>query len=166
MGRRENLAKAIMDHEGDGPTKTINGEKRFFPYDDSDDELNDIVGREGDLEGDCSIAWGENLSVNGISLQVAKKILNERIETIENALRNEFTFWHNLSEPRQNVLIEMTYHMGYGDLLTFKNMILALQNGDYDTAADEIMDSEYGREFEKRAFNLSYRMREGVPYEG
>jgi GH24 family phage-related lysozyme (muramidase) len=145
VARRENLARAIIDHEGDGLTDTINGEKRFFPYDDSDEELNDVVGRRGDLEEDCSIAWEENLTVNGISLQVAKKILNERIDEIENFLRQEFTFWHQIEKPRQNVLIEMVYHMGYGNFMQFKNMINALQDGDYEEATEQILDSKAGR---------------------
>jgi lysozyme len=162
--RRENLYQAILDHEGTGPTKEVNGETRYLPYDDSDDVLDDVVGREGDLVGDCTIGPGLNLTVNGIDKQTAFRMMKKHIEKRENVLRNEFTFWPHLSRARQNVLLEMVYNLGYGDFIDFVNFFDALREGDFERAADEILDSDAARDLPDRYQNLARRMREGVPY--
>lgn len=162
--RRENLYHAIMDHEGTGPTKEVNGEERYLPYDDADEELDDVVGMEGQLEGHCTIGPGLNLTVNGIDKKTAFRLIKEYIKKRENLLRNEFTFWPKLSRARQNVLLEMVYHLGYGDFLDFVNFFEDLRKGDYDQAAKEILDSRAARNFPDRYQNLARRMREGVPY--
>ena len=49
--------------------------------------------------------------------------------------------WESLSPPRQSVLVEMAYLLGYSGLFGFENMRLAIQRGDWEAAADEIMRS-------------------------
>lgn len=157
--RRPNLIHSIQRHEG-----TVKEDGRHKPYDDSDEELNDVIGKRGDIEGHCTIGYGRNLTVSGISEQEAARLLKNDIATLEQTLQQEFTFWPKLNQPRQNVLIELAYHLGYGDLLTFENMIAALQDSEYEKAATEILVSQYGENFPERSKNLADRMSEGVPY--
>lgn len=159
MSRRPNLIKAIQDSEG-----TVKEDGSHKPYDDSDDDLNDVIGKEGDLKGHCTIGYGRNLTVTGLSDQEATMLLKHDLERLEKTLRQEFVFWPKLERPRQNVLLEMAFHMGYGDLMAFEDMIRALQEGHYGKASSEIIDSQYGSEFPQRAGDLARRMREGVPY--
>lgn len=160
--RRPNLIESIKEQEGTGPTDHRNGDLVFLPYDDSDDELNDIVGKEGDLEGHVSIAWGRNLTVNGVRESEAELMLKNDLDDIENFCRQMYEFWPDLSRCRQNVLMEMVYHMGPGDFMKFEKMIGALQKGDMDTAADELVDSDYGWDYPERSDELAEQLRSDV----
>ncbi len=52
----------------------------------------------------------------------------------------------NLSKPRQVVLDSMIYQMGFAGFKGFKKMIKAVRMGDYQRAADEMLDSDWARE--------------------
>ena len=51
----------------------------------------------------------------------------------------------SLSPASKQVLLDMSYNMGGPRLNGFKNMRAALQKGDFVTAAQELMASDYGR---------------------
>ena len=46
-------------------------------------------------------------------------------------------------EAVQSVLVDMSYNLGVHGLMQFHRMLDAMQNGDYDTAADEIDSSKW-----------------------
>ena len=56
------------------------------------------------------------------------------------------------SRPKnvQMALIDMSYNLGYNKLSTFKKMKAALQNDDYATAADEMVDSKWYKQVKSR----------------
>lgn len=153
------MIHSIQRHEG-----TVKEDGAHKPYDDSDAYLNDVIGKEGRIEGDCTIGYGRNLTVTGISEQEATMLLKNDISTLEQVLRREFDFWPRLNMARQNVLIELAYHMGYGNLLTFENMIGALQNADYERAQKELIDSQYGDNYPQRSEELAKRLKDGIPF--
>lgn len=49
------------------------------------------------------------------------------------------------------VLLDMAYQMGVGGLLKFKKMLAAIDCEDYETAAHELLDSNYARQTPNRA---------------
>ena len=51
-----------------------------------------------------------------------------------------------LTDARQDVLIDMSFNLGRPRLSKFKNMIAAVQAGDFDEAAAEILDSKAARD--------------------
>jgi len=53
--------------------------------------------------------------------------------------------------PAQLALLDMAYNMGVSRLLTFKRMFAALDAGDWETAADELLDSRYAKQVSERA---------------
>lgn len=62
----------------------------------------------------------------------------------------------DLDKPVQDVLINMSYQLGAKGLRKFKNMRLALLDGDYNKVAKEIMNSEMARnDSTNRATRLS-----------
>jgi len=67
-----------------------------------------------------------------------------------------------LTQTRKDVLTEMAFNLGIPRLNGFKKMWKAIENGDYETAADEQLDSKWARQVGVRAMRLSKRMREGV----
>ncbi len=70
----------------------------------------------------------------------------------------EFT---QLDATRQVALIDMVYHMGYKGVMKFKKMRAAIAEGDFKEAARQIMDSQYGRGFARRASENARIVEEG-----
>jgi GH24 family phage-related lysozyme (muramidase) len=66
-----------------------------------------------------------------------------------------------LSRVRDEVLCELVYWHGFRGFLGFREMCKAVIAGDYDKAADELMDSDSGRKYKPRMYELSVMMREG-----
>lgn len=113
-----------------------------------DDETAQPI-RPGDrLEGHPSIGRGRALDyVHGITEQEADYLFGHDLQDAIHDLRDQhFSFWPDLSEWRQAVLIDMTFNMGIGKLLGFKKMLSALMTGNTDEAARQIEDSHYFRE--------------------
>ena len=67
------------------------------------------------------------------------------------SLSNRLSFFYDLSEARQCVLISMAYQMGINGLLGFKNMIDAIEEGDFINAAHEGLDSLWAKQTPERA---------------
>jgi lysozyme len=55
------------------------------------------------------------------------------------------------SYMRDLVLFDMAYQMGVSGLLKFEKMLAAVARADYETAADELLDSNYARQTPERA---------------
>ena len=53
----------------------------------------------------------------------------------------------------------MVFQMGQRGVNGFHNMWNALENNDYDTAANEMLDSTWAEQTPERAIELSERMR-------
>lgn len=66
-----------------------------------------------------------------------------------------------LSQTRDEVLVEMIFWHGFRGFLGFRKMIKAILQGDYNTAADEMMDSHSGRTLISRMSELASLMRVG-----
>lgn len=62
-------------------------------------------------------------------------------------------------EEVQQILVNMMFNMGRPRLSGFKNFNAALAEGDWDRAADEMVDSRWYRQVGKRAERLEERMR-------
>ena len=68
----------------------------------------------------------------------------------------------NISSVRQAVLVDMTFNMGSTN--KFPKMEAAINKQDWDTAANEIMDSEYAGDVGDRAKRNACIMRDGTKY--
>lgn len=73
-----------------------------------------------------------------------------------------FFVYSQLNRARRGVLVEMCYQMGPGGVETFAKFLDAAMAGDYDTAADEMLDSKWARQTPARARALAKMFREGV----
>ena len=56
----------------------------------------------------------------------------------------------------------MCFNMGLSRLMTFKKMLLALEKGLYQIAADEMLDSKWAKQVSRRAEFLAQIMRTGI----
>ena len=59
----------------------------------------------------------------------------------------------------KNILSNMHYNLGLTRLLKFKKMWAALEDNDFNTAADEMLDSRWATQVPNRANRLADRMR-------
>lgn len=63
----------------------------------------------------------------------------------------KISWWKDLSEDRQVALMNMAYQLGVSGLMKFKNMLKALQEGRYDDASTEALDSRWAKQTPLRA---------------
>lgn len=66
-----------------------------------------------------------------------------------------------VNQVRQEVLLEMIFNMGLPRLLGFKKMLAAVEAGDFETAAKEMLNSLWAKQVGKRADRLAELMRTG-----
>lgn len=83
-------------------------------------------------------------------------------EDIFNALKicDKIPCFFELDEARRYVLISLAFNLGTR-IFTFKKMLLALENRNYELASKEMLDSKWARQVKSRAKKLSDIMRTG-----
>ena len=110
--------------------------------------------------GHLTIGYGHNLD-NGISTATAEFILQEDLARVEQAVKNAFPWWWKLDDARQFVLVDMAFNMGLAGLKGFQKMLTAAEQGDYQTAAKEMLASKWAVQVGHRAVELSKMMQKG-----
>jgi len=110
--------------------------------------------------GFLTIGFG-TLIENGITREEAHALLVIRLKRFAKELMDEKSIIIDLSQERQDVLIEMAYQLGVRGVLKFKKMWLAIEKFDFDTASREMIDSKWAKQTPNRAFQASKRMSVG-----
>lgn len=110
--------------------------------------------------GKLTIGYGHNIEDNGIPPSIADALLNHDINEVQRQLDHQDAF-HDLDPERQMILADMCFNMGYPTLCGFKKMWAALQDHDYEMAADEMTDSRWYQQVTNRASELVQGMRVG-----
>jgi len=114
----------IMELEGTG--RQVNGQ--FMPYQD--------------LVGKLTIGYGHNLDDNGIPSEVANLLLQADLANAIEAVRANCSCYDQLSRPRQLVLISMGFQFGKEGLSKWPRFLGAVHLGNFDEAAEELLDSK------------------------
>jgi lysozyme len=113
-----------------------------------------------DSVGVWTIGYGENLQELEIDEALAEAWLEESLIKAEQYARN-YSFYHSLSQPRKDVLIEMIFNMGPSRVRGFTNALAAMKAGRYEDAAMEMLDSKWARQVGNRAKRLAKQMETG-----
>lgn len=111
--------------------------------------------------GHWTIGYGHNLEANGITLELAEEMLKTDLAYARMEVGSKILCSSKLNEARQYVLVDMCFNMGILKLLTFKKMLAALQEGYYERAASEMLDSKWAQQVGRRAQKLAEIMRTG-----
>ena len=114
-----------------------------------------------DTVGKLTIGWGRNLADKGITQAEADAMLENDITDVSIAVANALPWVAGLTENRQNVILCMAFQMGIAGLLEFKNTLQAVQNGDYQAAADGMLASLWAQQTPTRAQTLANMMING-----
>ena len=93
-----------------------------------------------------TIGYGRNLSDNGISACEAEFMLHNDVENAKKDLLSVISTAGDLSKNRYNALVNLMFNLGKTRFLSFKKMIKAVQEEDFDKAAYELFDSKWRRE--------------------
>lgn len=114
-----------------------------------------------DTVGKVSVGYGRNLSDNGISLTEADAMLDGDMRRHVADLEKRFPDFIFLDPVRQVVLANMCFNLGITRLAGFKKMWAAIRAGDYETAAEEMLDSKWADQVQGRATRLAASMASG-----
>lgn len=115
-----------------------------------------------DTVGKLSIGYGRNLIDVGISQVEARQLLDHDLETAVSALTRAYPLVDTLNQARQIVLASMAFNMGVPRLSSFRKMWAALMAKDYESAAVEMLDSDWASQVGARASRLADAMRTGT----
>ncbi|WP_018694354.1 glycoside hydrolase family protein [Algicola sagamiensis] len=110
--------------------------------------------------GKPTIGYGRNLEANPITPEEAEVWLRKDLEVIQLELKRHFNYTR-LNDARAAVLINMAYNLGVPRLKGFKKMFAALEDGFFEKAAKEMLDSRWATQVGNRALELSEQMRTG-----
>jgi len=147
------LVERIKKHEGfrTEPYIDVLVAKQPELYGISRNEMNTIQKHLGKLK----LTFGYGFT--NLTEDEASVLLEYRIHMIRTRLYNDqkFKFLYKYFIDVTEVLIEMVFQIGYAGLLKFVNFIGALENGDLNRAADEMLSSRWAKQTPARAQELS-----------
>lgn len=146
--RFNKLREMLVKHEG----------LRIKVYDDAN---GDTLIPGATLIGHPSIGIGRCLDLTGITEQEAYYLLANDIKRCAAEANAAFPWFNGLSVTRQDVILSMIFNLGIPKLKRFTRMLGAVQYGNYEIAADEMLSSTWHRQVGKRAKELAQMMRTG-----
>lgn len=115
-----------------------------------------------DSRGFLTIGVGHNLDAKGISRRAVRLILEDDVADAMADLQRALPWCEQLDDARRGVLINMTFNMGIGGLLTFKRFLAHMKAGEWAAAAREILESEYAKQVGSRAKRMAIQTITGV----
>ncbi len=139
---REKLLDMLILHEG----------LKLKPYKCTSDKL--------------TIGVGRNIEDIGITEDEAKLLLENDLNRILQEVEH-WSFLENLNEPRQAVILDMVFNMGISrfNANTWVKTFAAIQDENFEEAANQMLDSKWANQVGQRAIRLSQMMRKGEWYE-
>ena len=111
--------------------------------------------------GKLTIGYGRNLEDVGITVEEAEFMLETDITRVVEDLDGIFGFrlFCALSNSRQRALTDMMFNLGRTRFKKFKKMIRAVKEGNFQQAANELLDSRYATQVPYRAHTNANLMR-------
>lgn len=114
-----------------------------------------------DTVGKLTIGIGRNLDDVGISENEALSLAKSDIFKVTGGLDVALPWWRTMSEPRQRALANMAFNLGVTGLLGFRKALQALQDGNFNQAASEFLDSKWAVQVGDRSKRVAEMIREG-----
>lgn len=119
---------------------------RKFPYKDS--------------VGKLTIGYGHNLDDKGVTKEQAEWLLRDDLAEVVDVMA-DVSWFRELDCVRQYVVLNMAFNLGVPKFYQFKKTIEAIRKGDWNVAADEMLDSKWATQVGGRAYRLAEAMRTG-----
>ena len=126
------------------------------------DLLESIKKHEGFVEhvyddslGIPTIGYGFAIKDLVLDEDIAEDILIRKLERLQRNANSRFRWLEDMPVVVQEVILNMCYQLGVTGVSKFRRAISALQEGDWDEAANEMLDSLWARQTPNRAKELS-----------
>lgn len=114
-----------------------------------------------DSRGISTIGIGHDLQ-NSISDAAVDQIFQDDLALAENELQTDLPWTSSLDDVRYGALVNLTFNLGIGGLEKFKLMLAALMRGNFNEAANQLLNSVYANEVGDRAQRLATQIITGV----
>jgi len=87
--------------------------------------------------------------------------LDNDIDRVEADAMRAFPWYQDLSDVRQEVILNMVFNLGITRFKKFRITIDAIASHDFETASQEMLDSKWSTQVGTRSVRLSEAMRTG-----
>jgi len=131
--------------------------------------LENIKKHEGFVEhvyddslGIPTIGYGFAIKDLTLDEDIAEEILIRKLEKLKRNATARFKWLEDMPVEVQEVILNMCYQLGVTGTSKFRKAISALQEGDWEDAANEMLDSLWARQTPNRAKELSDTIRNQV----
>lgn len=111
--------------------------------------------------GFLTIGYGRMIDIRkggGITPAEAEFLLSNDIDARLPILKREIPFWDALSEPRQGVLLNMSFQLGIPHLLGFRRMLRHMRLKEWELAAEQMRNSDWYFQTPNRAKRLEKQL--------
>jgi len=108
-----------------------------------------------------TIGVGRNLEDVGLSEEEIDMLLLNDIKRTKELMDDYIPWYNDLDEVRQEALINFVFNVGIGTAMKFKKAMAALEEQDYETAAYEMMDSNWAKQVGSRAEEVTQMIKTG-----
>lgn len=119
----------LINHEG----------REYKAYQDSKGYWTIGIGHCIDRKITGDIYSEEHFREHGITDLEIGNLFQKDLTNVVIQLDRHIPWWKQLDEIRQRVLIDMTFNLGIGNLLAFKQFLIHLSDFQFSAAADEMM---------------------------
>tara|TARA_R100000365_G_C2719750_1_gene52645 strand:+ start:461 stop:907 length:447 start_codon:yes stop_codon:yes gene_type:complete len=96
-----------------------------------------------------------------ISEERIHECLKQDIEIVCEELDRNEAWWRGLDDTRQRVMANMCFNLGYPRFSGFKRFLAAMGTSQWETAAEEMLDSKWATQVGARARRLQHRVLHG-----
>ena len=126
------------------------------------DLLDSIKHHEGFVEhvyddslGIPTIGYGFAIKDLVLEEDLCDEILLRKLRILGKSVIGKFPFFDSLPSDCKTVLMEMCYQLGVTGVSKFKKALKAMEDGDWEKAADEMLDSKWAKQTPNRAKEMS-----------
>ena len=126
------------------------------------DLLESIKHHEGFVEhvyddslGIPTIGYGFAIKDLILEEDLCDEILLRKLRILGRSVMGKFPFFDSLPSDCKDVLMEMCYQLGVTGVSKFKKALKAMDDGDWEKAADEMLDSKWAKQTPNRAKEMS-----------
>lgn len=112
--------------------------------------------------GKLTVGVGRNLDDVGITVFESDMLLTHDIERCTEEALTYLPWFKSLSLVRQDVVVNMLMNLGLPRFLSFKKMREAIRVGNFERAAEEMLNSVWATQVGIRAQELAQMMKTGL----
>ena len=108
-----------------------------------------------DSLGIPTIGYGFAIKDLVLEEDLCDEILLRKLRKLGRSVMGKFPFFDSLPSDCKEVLMEMCYQLGVTGVSKFKLALKAMEDGDWEKAADEMLDSKWAKQTPRRAKEMS-----------